>query len=93
MKRHLSESNSQPNVIKDDLSDDNKPDPLYWDDIFGISLALRNTFPNVDLSEVSLGMICRWAIELPGFQDDPEIVNQEILDAIYQEWYEEVNPI
>jgi FeS assembly protein IscX len=35
-------------------------------------------------------MIYHWTLELPGFDDDPELANDGILEAIYQEWYEEV---
>jgi FeS assembly protein IscX len=28
-------------------------------------------------------------IALPNFSDDPGLVNDEILSAIYQEWFEE----
>jgi FeS assembly protein IscX len=64
---------------------------LAWEDTYEIALALRNQHPDVDLQEVSLGMIYRWTIELPNFFDDRELANEEILLAIYQEWFEEVN--
>lgn len=35
-------------------------------------------------------MIFRWTLDLPGFEDDPELANDDILAAIFQEWYEEV---
>ena len=35
-------------------------------------------------------MIFRWTLDLPGFVDDPELANDDILAAIFQEWYEEV---
>ena len=36
-------------------------------------------------------MIFHWTLDLPGFVDDPELANDAILAAIYQEWYEEVD--
>jgi FeS assembly protein IscX len=51
------------------------------------------THPQTRLEEVSLNMILRWTLELPEFSDDPELVNDGILRAIYQEWFEEVNAI
>ncbi|RPI83557.1 MAG: Fe-S assembly protein IscX [Chloroflexi bacterium] len=68
-------------------------DSLTWDDSYAIALALIEKFPIIDLEEVSLQMIYRWTIELPGFCDEPELVNDGILAAIYQEWFEEVNSI
>lgn len=49
--------------------------------------------PDIDLAAVSLKMIYLWVVQLPEFQDEPELVNDEILEAIYQEWFEEANPL
>lgn len=68
-------------------------DPLTWDDSYAIALALKERYPEVNLEDVSLGMIYRWTIELPRFSDDPQLVNDDILTAIYQTWFEEVNPL
>jgi FeS assembly protein IscX len=67
-----------------------EPDPLTWDDSYAIALALCRAYPLVDLEEVSLGMIYRWTLALPGFSDDPQLANEGILSSIYQEWLEEV---
>lgn len=66
---------------------------LYWDAVYEIALALKNQYPQEDLSEVSLNDIFTWTIGLPNFQDDPELANDDILLAIYQEWFEEINPL
>ena len=66
---------------------------LTWEDSYTIALALKERFPAVKMEEVSLGMIYRWTIELPGFDDDLDLVNDSILSAIFQEWFEEVNPL
>jgi len=66
---------------------------MTWEDSFAIAQALRMRFPEIDLEQVSLGMIYQWTLELAGFEDDPQLANQEILSAIYQEWFEEVNPL
>jgi FeS assembly protein IscX len=68
-------------------------DTLTWDDSYAIAQALILRYPNVDLEDVSLSMIYQWTITLPGFHDDPALSNDGILSAIYQEWYEEVNPL
>jgi FeS assembly protein IscX len=68
-------------------------DPLGWDDSYEIARALIDRYPDVDLDKVSLEMIYRWTIALPGFEDESELVNDEILAAIFQEWFEEVNPV
>ena len=66
---------------------------LYWDAIYEIVLALKALHPGQNLEEVSLGDIFKWTTALPEFADDPELANDEILGAIYQEWYEEINPV
>jgi FeS assembly protein IscX len=49
--------------------------------------------PGVEMEEVSLRNIYDWVLALPNFEDDPELANDEILSAIYQEWFEELNPL
>jgi FeS assembly protein IscX len=68
-------------------------DPLTWDDSFAIARALHALYPDMDLEEVSLNMIYRWTLALPDFADDPQLANDAVLAAIYQEWFEEVNPV
>lgn len=66
---------------------------LTWEDSYAIALALHRQHPEIALEHVSLGMIYRWTVELPEFSDDRALVNDAILQAIYQEWFEEVNPL
>lgn len=68
-------------------------EPLTWDDSYAIARALQKLYPAAELEDVSLAMIFRWTVALPEFCDDPKIVNDEILSAILQEWFEEVNPL
>jgi FeS assembly protein IscX len=66
---------------------------LYWDAIYEIVLALKAQFPDETLEGVSLEQLFEWTVALPNFGDDPELANDQILMAIYQEWYEEINPL
>jgi FeS assembly protein IscX len=66
---------------------------LTWEDTYAIALALADTHPGIQLEEVSLGMVYKWTTDLPAFADDKELANDSILAAIYQEWFEEVNPL
>ncbi len=66
---------------------------LYWDAIYEVALALKAAHPQQNLEDVSLGDIFRWTVALPNFGDDQELANDDILAAIYQEWYEEINPV
>jgi FeS assembly protein IscX len=67
-------------------------EPLTWEDSYAIALALRERYPDISLEDVSLSMIYRWTLMLNGFEDDPQLANDNILAAIYQEWFEEANP-
>jgi FeS assembly protein IscX len=69
------------------------PQNLYWDAIYEIVRALKASHPDQNLDDVSLGDVFRWTVALPNFADDPGLVNDEILAAIYQEWFEELHPI
>ena len=63
---------------------------LTWEDSYAIARALMKSHPDVNLEEVSLMAIFHWTLDLPDFDDEPELANDAILAAIYQEWYEEV---
>ena len=63
---------------------------LTWEDSYAIARALANAHPEVNLEEVLLLAIYQWTMALPDFDDEPELVNDAILAAIFQEWYEEV---
>jgi FeS assembly protein IscX len=62
---------------------------LNWESIYAIALALKETHPTVDLTTISLRMILTWTLALPTFDDDPSLANDDILLAIYQDWFEE----
>ncbi|GAB4536158.1 MAG: Fe-S cluster assembly protein IscX [Anaerolineales bacterium] len=66
---------------------------LTWDSTYAIALALIEQYPDVDLEQVSLNMVYAWTLALPDFDDEPALANENILAAIYQEWYEEVYPV
>lgn len=63
---------------------------MTWEDSFAIAQELLKSHPDINLEDVSLMMIFHWTLDLPGFVDDPELANDSILAAIYQELYEEV---
>ena len=62
---------------------------LNWDSTYAIALELRRRHPEINIEEVSLGQIYQWTIQLNEFEDDLALVNDDILYAIYQDWFEE----
>ena len=65
--------------------------PLYWEATYAIVLALMDAFPELDVETVGLEQLFQMIVAFPNFADDPEMVNDGILNEILREWYEEVN--
>jgi len=63
---------------------------LNWESTFAIALELKRTHKDVNIEEVTLQQIYNWTMALSEFEDDPALVNDDILYAIYQDWYEEL---
>lgn len=66
---------------------------LNWDAVYEIALALKTKYPHAELDKISLEDIFNFTLELSNFEDDQNLANDDILMAIFQEWYEECNPI
>ena len=64
---------------------------LTWDDTFAIARELEKIFPDIQFEDISLNNIFEWTLQLPDFDDDPDLVNDSILTTILREWYEEAN--
>ncbi|MBC7812122.1 MAG: Fe-S cluster assembly protein IscX [Burkholderiales bacterium] len=52
-----------------------------------------DVYPDIDVEQVGYEQLYRMIVALPGFADDPELVNDGILRAILREWFEEKNPL
>ena len=62
---------------------------LNWEATYAIALELRRQHQDVNIEEVTLRQIYQWTLGLPEFEDDPALVNDDILYAIYRDWFEE----
>ena len=62
---------------------------LTWESTYAIALELRRQHKDVDIEDVTLKQILDWTLQLKEFEDDPALVNDDILYAIYQDWFEE----
>lgn len=67
--------------------------PLYWEASYEIVLALMEQYPQLDVETIGTDQLYRCIIMLPGFADDPLLVNEGILNDILREWYEETNTL
>lgn len=68
-------------------------EPLYWDSSYAIALRLMEEYPDAKPEDMSYQQLFAWVVALPEFADDPELVNDDLLQAILQEWYEEAMPL
>lgn len=64
---------------------------LHWDATYAIVLELMERYPEADVESIGLEQLNQMIISLPNFADEPEMVNDGILEDILGEWYEEVN--
>ncbi len=64
--------------------------PLYWDTIYEIVLALKESHPDADLENLGLRRLQAWVVALPEFADDPALADDQTLAEILREWYEEI---
>ncbi len=62
---------------------------LTWEATYAIAMELRRQHPDIDFQGLSLKQIFDWTVQLDEFEDDPSMANDEILYAIYQDWFEE----
>ena len=65
------------------------PMTLTWESTFAIAIELRRQHPQVNIEDVTLQQIYNWTLQLSEFDDDPALANDDILYAIYQDWFEE----
>ena len=63
---------------------------MNWEATYAIAMELKRKHKDVNIEEVTLGQILKWTLELPEFEDEPQLANDDILRAIYQDWYEEL---
>jgi len=62
---------------------------LTWESTYAIALELRRQHPEINIEDVTLGQIYNWTLQLSDFEDHPSLANDDILYAIYQDWFEE----
>ncbi len=62
---------------------------LYWDSTFAVATTLMDMYPQYNPENVGLHELAELVENLPGFQDDPSLVTEQILLDIQTVWYEE----
>jgi FeS assembly protein IscX len=69
------------------------PQGLYWETTYEIVLELLRLYPDVNVDDLGTEQLFQWIVTLPNFADDPSLANEDILNEILREWYEEVNAL
>lgn len=62
---------------------------LYWDSTYAIVVALIENYPAQRPIDTGLEQLMTLITTLPGFEDDPDLVTDQILIDILTIWYEE----
>jgi len=65
------------------------PSELYWDSTYAIAVALLENYPDQRPVDTGLEELITLVTALPGFEDDPDLVTDQILYDILTTWYEE----
>jgi FeS assembly protein IscX len=66
---------------------------LYWEATYAIAMALIEYFPDHNPEEVGLNELAQIVQSLPGFNDEPGLVTEQILLDIQTVWYEEATSL
>ena len=72
------------------MEDAVKGSALYWDSTYAIAVALMAHRPEHRPEDIGLVELAEIVQSLPGFIDDPALVNERILMDIQTVWYEEM---
>ena len=64
---------------------------MKWIDVNDIAIDLMEKFPEVDPRYVLFTDLHKWVTELENFEDEQNMSNEKILEAIQMAWIEELD--
>lgn len=62
--------------------------PLKWSDFAVMVRALNSAYPDIEPLDLSMTKLFNLVLELPGFDDDPDEANEELLERLQLAWHE-----
>ena len=65
--------------------------PLHWSDPETIARSLAEGYPDVNPLDLGIPALFRRILGLPGFDDDPDVATEQMLEKIQMLWYELVS--
>lgn len=63
---------------------------MKWTNTLDIAIALAEKYPDVDPTRINFVDLMSWVTGLEEFDDDPKRCGEKILEAIQQDWIDEV---
>ncbi len=73
------------------VSEEHDAVPLHWSEPEVIAEALAQAYPDLNPLDLSIPVLFRRILHLPGFDDDPDLATEEMLEKIQMLWHEEVS--
>jgi nitrogen fixation NifU-like protein len=62
--------------------------PLKWSGFAVMVRALNSAYPDIEPLDLSMTKLFNLVLELPGFDDDPDEANEELLERLQLAWHE-----
>jgi nitrogen fixation NifU-like protein len=63
-------------------------EPLHWDDFGRMVRALNSAYPEVNPLDLSIAKLFKMILQLPGFDDNPDVVGEDHLEKLQMAWHE-----
>ncbi|MEC7271328.1 MAG: Fe-S cluster assembly protein IscX [Pseudomonadota bacterium] len=64
---------------------------LKWVDTLDIAIELSEKHPDIDPQWINFVDLRKLVVELQDFDDEPDKVNEKILESIQQNWIKEID--
>lgn len=61
---------------------------LHWQDFSRMVRALNSAYPDVAPTELNLAQLFKMILQLPGFDDNPDVATEEQLEKLQLAWHE-----
>jgi nitrogen fixation NifU-like protein len=74
--------------VAEPVDTDEAGEPLKWDDFSRMVRALNTAYPDIDPLDLSTTKLFKMIRKLPGFDDDPDAANEELLEKLQMAWHE-----
>jgi nitrogen fixation NifU-like protein len=62
--------------------------PLHWTDFSRMVRALNSAYPDVDPLDLTMTKLFKMILQLPAFDDNPDVVGEEQLEKLQMAWHD-----